>query len=257
MALAHIHYWSPALQQQSGVFVTLPDGEEAAPRPVVYMLHGYSDDYTIWQRRTSIERYADRHGIMVVMLEGAKSFYINAADGSGDYEQHILDSIAFTERTIRCRSDRAGRGIGGLSMGGYGTLLFALKHPQLFASAVAHSGVTDIITWSKQPGRDSLLKRILGPKPRPDIDCFSLARKLVKSGKPMPKLRIDCGADDFLLDQNNRLHAHLTKLGIDHQFEIHPGAHNWEYWDTHIQSALEFHKRVFDGAPTTKRTKSR
>jgi len=252
MALAHIHYWSPALQKQSGMFVTLPDGVEAAPRPVVYMLHGYSDDYTIWQRRTSIERYADRHGLMVVMLDGAKSFYINAVDGSGDYEQHILDSIAFTERTICCRSDRAGRGIGGLSMGGYGALLFALKHPHLFASATPHSGALDIIAWSKNPQRSPVLDRVLGPKPRADIDCFALARALKRSGKPIPKLRIDCGADDFLLDQNTRMHAHLTKLGIDHQFEIHPGAHNWEYWDTQIQPALEFHKRVFDGVPTTK-----
>jgi S-formylglutathione hydrolase FrmB len=253
MALAHVHYWSPALQKQSGMFITLPDGEEKQPRPVVYLLHGHSDDYTIWQRRTSVERYADRLGLIIVMPDGGRSFYVDAVDGSGDYERHILDTIAFTERTFHCRSDRASRGIGGLSMGGYGALKFALKFPHLFASATPHSGALDIVAWMAKEPRGGLLKRLLGAKPSPAEDCLALARKAKRSGKPIPSLRIDCGAEDFLLDQNEKMHAHLAKLGIEHQYEVHPGAHNWEYWDLHVRSALEFHKRVFDGASTAMR----
>lgn len=248
MALAHIHYWSPALNQQSALFATLPDNIETAPRPVVYLLHGLSDDYTIWQRRTSVERYADHLGLIVVMLDGAKSFYIDAADGSGDYERHVLDTIAFIDRTVRCRNDRAGRGIGGLSMGGYGALKLALKYPHLFASATPHSGVLDLLTWAKTPERHVLLDRILGPNPKASEDCFALARALKDSHQPIPKLRIDCGADDYLLDQNQRLHAHLDALGIEHDYEIHPGAHSWEYWDLQIQAALDFHQHVFANA---------
>ncbi|MEK7414489.1 MAG: alpha/beta hydrolase family protein [Planctomycetota bacterium] len=246
MALAHLHYWSPALQKQCGMFVAMPDAA-SKPRPVVYLLHGLSDDHTMWQRRSSIERYAERCGLIVVMPDGARSFYTNAADGSGNYEQHILDSIAYVERTLHCRSDRAARGIGGLSMGGYGALKIALKHPELFSSVAIHSAPLDIDKCRISKDRKSLFNRVFGPAITPTEDCFALVRKLKRMKTRFPRLRIDCGTEDGLIGHNDRMHALLKQLGVEHHYGTPPGGHDWEYWDLHVQSALEFHRDTFAG----------
>lgn len=247
MALAHVHYWSAPLQKQCGLFLALPE-REGPPPPVVYLLHGLSDDYTIWQRRTSVERYAEALGLAVVMPDGGRSFYVDAIDGSGDWEKHILATVGFIERGFRVRADRAGRGIGGLSMGGYGSLKIALRHPELFCAATPHSGVLDIAEWAENPDRAKLLRRVLGPKPPASEDCFRLVAALRRKGAVIPRLRIDCGTEDFLIEHNRRFHRHLTKLGVEHEYAEHPGGHDWAYWDRHVQAALAFHQRAFADA---------
>jgi len=247
MSLAHIHYMSPALKKQCGLYVTLPDFDEP-PRPVVYLLHGMGDDYSCWQRRSSIERYAVKNKLIVVMPDGDRSFYTNAVDGSGNYEQHLLDTIAFIERVVICRANRASRGIGGLSMGGFGALKLALRHPQLFASVTSHSSPFSVFSKKIPADRRGLIRRIFGAKLHPSEDLFALTRKLKRSGKQIPRLHIDCGSEDGLIGSNNLMHEHLSNLGIKHQYAVHPGGHDWDYWDRHVQTALEFHKRVFDGS---------
>src|SRR4051812_933479 len=114
MALLHIGYFSNALQKQAACAVVLPEAS-GGPWPVVYMLPGMSDDHTAWQRWTSIERYANQLGLMVVMVDGALSFYVDAADGWGDYEKHVLETCDFIDRHFRTVGGPRGRGIGGLS----------------------------------------------------------------------------------------------------------------------------------------------
>lgn len=244
MALAHVHYWSPALHKQSALFITLPDGDEG-PLPVVWLLHGLSDDYTIWQRRTSIERYAQRHRVLVAMPDGGRSFYCDSALGA--WERHLLDSVAFVDRTFPVIAARHGRGIGGLSMGGYGALKLGLKHPELFASAHSHSGYldpADPVALADVPEK----RLVFGGGVAKGDDCFALARAHARRRGVKPALRLDCGHDDFLLDHNRRFHAHLVKLRVDHVYEEHPGAHSWDYWDAHVDAALAFHRRAFAAA---------
>jgi S-formylglutathione hydrolase FrmB len=129
-------------------------------------------------------------------------------------------------------------------MGGYGAVKLALKYPNLFSSAHSHSGALDFArnyaTRGDDWGRE--FKFIFGDTPAgSDNDCFALAEKLDVSERPA--LRIDCGVDDFLLDDNRAFHAHLETLGYTHEYGEFPGAHNWDYWDTHIREALSFHAR--------------
>lgn len=244
MALAHLHYNSPALNKQCAMFVTVAEqGDE--PRPVVYMLHGLSDDYTIWQRRTSIERYAERYGVLVAMLDGGRSFYCDWPGAGGKWEQHILDSIAFVDRTFHTIANGDGRGIGGLSMGGYGAMKIGLKYPDRFASIVSHSGCLDVAgdrALRDIPEVDQLFPKRVPP----GDDCFALAKRWKARRGAKPALRFDCGVDDFLIGQNRRFHAHLERIGVVHQYDEYPGAHSWEYWDQHVDTALQFHRRFFD-----------
>jgi len=239
MSLLHWNYFSHALGKASACFVVVPDSVKP-PYRVVYLLHGHSDDYTIWQRRTGIERYAEAAGLMVVMPDGGRGWYSDARDGVCRYESHILETVHRVDALLPTCAKRTGRGIGGLSMGGYGALKLALKHRKLFGSVVAHSGVHDIAAWHRTSERRQHLRDIFGPKVPPGDDCLALASAIVGS-RIRPRMRIDCGVDDFLIEHNRTLHRHLARLGIANEYDEFPGSHTWEYWDAHIPQALAFH----------------
>jgi putative tributyrin esterase len=243
MAICELHYFSPSLKKQSAATIILPELEDQpGPYAVFYLLHGLSDDNTIWARRTSIEDYVSKLPLIVVMPDGGRGFYTDAAQGFAYESAIVKDLITYIDRTFRTRPVRSGRCIGGLSMGGYGAIKLALKHPDLFCSANSNSGA---LAWGHLPhnsGPESdEWRRILGPNPTggPN-DCFAPAEKIDRS--QLPKLRIDCGTEDFLLDHNRAFHAHLESHGIPHEYAEYPGAHDWPYWDTHIQEALSFHR---------------
>ncbi len=256
MSYLQIRYGSAPLGKACSLQAVVPDGP--GPHPAVYLLHGLSDDDSIWQRRTSIERYAETLGIAVVMLDGAKSFYCDLPNGAGDYERHILESIATCERLLRLRPERSARAIGGLSMGGGGAIRIALRHPQLFGSAHSHSGLFDPARYfAAGPAKmrkdwvGGALFAAFGPRLPASADPFKQARAAARAGKPLPALHIDCGSEDFLLDHNRRFHALLDRLGIAHTYVEHPGAHGWDYWDRHIPAALRFHAQAFGLKPAT------
>jgi S-formylglutathione hydrolase FrmB len=242
MAIVNVHFFSQSLVKEVAFNAILPDRQDRpGPYAVFYLLHGLSDDYTAWLRWTSLERYVRETPLIVVMPDGDRCFYCDTADGRA-YEQAIVrDLIGFVDRYFHTIPDRSGRVIGGLSMGGYGSVKLALKYPELFCSVTGFSGAYSVFRkW------DTLIpewQRLIGtPKAARANDCFALARKL--KGKAAPAIRFDCGVEDSLIQHNRDFAQHLRKLGIPHEYEEFPGEHNWEYWDLHIQEALEFHKRV-------------
>lgn len=249
MALIHIHHTSAPLVQQVGCCVCMPDDHRDGERlATVYLLHGLSDDHTTWQRRTSIERYAQRHRLIVVMPEGGRSYYTDAAHGNAAWEQHLLWTVQWIDRTFPTIAERRGRGVAGLSMGGYGALKLALKHPRLFAAATAHSAACDVARLHADPPRAGFMRGIFGERVAAQDDLFRLAESLLASDAPRPAIRMDCGAEDFLIELNRGFHAHLERIGLTHDYAEFPGAHTWEYWDLHVQEALAFQRAAFDAA---------
>jgi putative tributyrin esterase len=238
MALLHVNYFSEPLQKQSGMFVVKPDS--APPYYTVYLLHGMSDDYTIWQRRTSIERYADKFGMMIVMLDGARMFYTDTVAGVGKHEAHVLETVNFIDDTFRTKAAPEARGIQGLSMGGYGAMKIGLKQPEIFGSIVSHSGALDVEHIHRNRFSPEITA-IFGTEINPDEDCFELAKK-AKKNKKLPNIRFDCGVDDFLIQANRDFDLFLTKEKIKHEYEEFPGEHNWDYWDLHVQDGLRYHR---------------
>jgi putative tributyrin esterase len=246
VAFCELHYFSPSLQKQTGCNVIIPEvSGHDGPFPVFYLLHGLSDDYTIWQRKTSIGRYVQMLPLIVVMPDGGRGFYTDAHEGYAYESAIIKDLIPFIDKTFHTVAQKSGRAIGGLSMGGYGALKLALKHPDLFASANGHSGAYGFAHggWRTE---EPEFARITGPNPigGPN-DVFSLAEKFAPRTNrvKMPAIRFDCGTSDFLLDQNRAFNEHLKNLGIPHEYAEFPGAHDWSYWDKHIQGALRFHSK--------------
>ena len=250
MALLNVHWSSKVLQKKVATYVIVPE-IGAPPFPVFYLLHGLSDDYTAWVRRTRIEWYVRELPLIVVMPDGYRGFYTDN-DAGPAYATHFAEELpAFIERTFPAERTRRARCVGGLSMGGYGALRLALGYPDRYASANSHSGAVAYggfdCSREGSPLSPTETRQIFGPTPRgSDHDLLALASRAKSRGAPLPELLIDCGTEDHLLADNRALHAGLERLGIPHSYREFPGAHDWDYWDAHVRDAIDFHARALD-----------
>lgn len=244
MPWCEIHYRSDALQKRTGANILLPSPDTPGPWPVMFLLHGLSDDYTQWMRATSIERYVEGTPLVVVMPDGGRGFYCDALEGYRFATAIGVELPKMIERYLHVGDAWCAAG---LSMGGYGAIRLALDHPERFRSATSLSGALGFGHYDGErtdmdPVFHAELQRLVGESPRggPN-DLYALFEKLPADRRPA--LRIDCGVDDFLIDQNREFHTFLDAQGYVHEYEEHPGAHTWDYWDRQIQPAIQFHLR--------------
>jgi S-formylglutathione hydrolase FrmB len=238
-----MHYWSEALQKNTAANVLLPEiNEFEGPFPVFYLLHGLSDDHSMWQRFTRIEHHMSRIPMIVVMPDGGRGFYTDAREGYAYEKAMIEDLVGYVDRVFNTRAERNGRVIAGQSMGGYGAFKLALRHPDMFCSAVSLSGGLAFSHTPLPENRVSECARILGPDHigGPN-DLWEIVKNVDRA--LLPALRMDFGTEDFkyLVEWNRKFHAYLEELEIPHEYEEFPGAHDWDYWDVHIQDAIAFH----------------
>ena len=253
---------STILNKNVNYTIYLPADYDQSQRsyPVVYLLHGYTDDNTAWLQYGEVNRYADKAiadgtipPMIIVMPDADSSFYINSYDGKEKYEDFFIkEFIPAIEKTWKIKAEKRFRGVAGLSMGGYGTLIYALKYPELFAAAAPLSAAVfadDDIIKSPENSWDKTFAQLYG-RGLKGKDRLSKAwydnsiPKLVetKSADELKKVRywIDCGDDDFLIKGNCNLHILLTEKKVPHEFRVRDGVHDWKYWRTGITDALKF-----------------
>lgn len=217
----------------------------AHKHPTLYLLHGLSDDHTIWLRRTSIERYVAPLGLAVVMPEVGRSFYTDMAAG-GKYWTFISEELPEIAQSFFNLSDRREENFAaGLSMGGYGAFKLGLAKPDQFCAAASLSGAVDLesLLALAQPNEEKEWRNVFGDLdkvPGSTNDLFFLARKLAESGRLQPKLFQWCGTEDFLYKGNIRFRDYARELNLDLTYEEGPGDHQWLYWDQQIQRVLEW-----------------
>lgn len=244
MIHTEVRFSSAQLGMRVTMNVLLPETGEG-PFATLYLLHGLSDDHTMWGRLTRLETYAWRLPMAIVMPQGFRGFYTRNEAGP-DYARYIAeDVVGEAERLFPLRRERTGRAIAGLSMGGYGALRIGLAWPDRFASIASHSGAVMYGTTgprSESPIERAEYARIFGSSPAgTDHDLVHLAEQ---ARGQLPSIRIDCGVDDFLIDQNRALHARLDALAIPHAYAEHPGEHNWTYWDARLPESLANHAKI-------------
>lgn len=228
--------------------------------PVVYLLHGYTDDNTGWLQFGEIDRYANKAiaegtipPMIIVMPNADSSWYINSYDGKEKYEDFFIkEFMPSIEKTYRIKAEKQYRGVAGLSMGGHGSLVYALKYPELFAAAAPLSAaIFDDVTMASMP--DEHYNRVFGQlygrglkgKDRLNKVWYAnSALKMVdeKSADALKQVRywIDCGDDDGLSRGNSLLHIALMEKHVPHEFRVRDGGHTWTYWRTGIIDALAF-----------------
>jgi putative tributyrin esterase len=240
-------FHSAALGEDRAYTVLLPAGYAAGgPRryPVLYLLHGKSGDHTDWAKRTPLREAVGATPLIVVMPDGDDGWYLDWADGRHGYEGQIVrDLIPHVDSTYRTLAAREGRAVAGLSMGGYGALKLALRHPDLFVSAASHSGA---VRFTREDwGREDVQMFGTGPEAnrrRVENDLMELALALRRAGPewPGPALYLDCGVDDFLYDANARLRAFFREMNVPYEYHEGPGGHTWQYWTAHLPDQLRF-----------------
>lgn len=228
--------------------------------PVVYLLHGYTDDNTGWLQFGEIDRLADKAieegtipPMIIVMPDADSSWYINSYDGKENYEDFFIkEFIPSIEKTYRIKSNKRFRGIAGLSMGGYGTLNYALKYPDMFAAAAPLSAAVfddNALVNTSDASYDRTFaqlygRNLKGTKRLNDAWYNNSILKIIEK-KPADELKkvrywIDCGDDDFLAKGNSLLHIALVEKGVPHEYRVRDGGHTWTYWRTGIIDALSF-----------------
>ncbi len=240
MAVLTIEFRSEALNKATKVKVIV-NQEAKPPYPSFYLLHGLSDDESIWTRRTSIERYAQQYPFLIVMPDGGRNWYCDSP--LGNYDSYMAkELVAFIDGLFPTRRQARDRAIGGLSMGGFGALKLGLKHPRVFGSITAHSSAIGFMRWGEKAADIPEGPIILSNLNRAANDPYELA--LTCPEKVRPHIYFDCGRSDFLYEDNQSFDALLRKNRIPHTYNRFEGAHEWSYWDEHIQDALKFHARV-------------
>jgi putative tributyrin esterase len=252
MALIHCHFFSEVLDLTTAMDVILPQPLQTQPGqlaseasrkyPTLYLLHGLSDDQTIWQRRTSIERYVRYIDLAVVMPTVQRSFYTDMAYGYRFWTFISEELPALARAFFPLSEAREDNFVAGLSMGGYGAFKLGMTYPDRYAAAASLSGALDIIDVAQTEGEDwqAEMQVIFGDLDRlagSSNDLFYLAQQMA-TAEVRPMLYQCCGTEDFLYEGNLRFKEWAMSLGLNLTYEEGPGEHEWGYWDQQIQRVL-------------------
>lgn len=234
--------------------VILPEGyaDPKARYPVIYLLHGLFGHFDNWTGKTAIEVFSSAYNFIIVMPEGGDGWYTDSVSVPADkYESYIVQElIPEIDKEYRTIADRKGRAIAGLSMGGYGALKFALKHPDKFVLAGSFSGALDapLRSQTHQALRPSIVN-VFGPDESPtrkDNDIYRIVREMPEEKlKSLPFFYLDCGTEDFLIQPNREFASLLFEKKILHEFRQLPGGHTWPYWESQVQEFLQVAKSRF------------
>ncbi len=252
---------SKILKSDRKYSIYLPPDYETSQRsyPVLYLLHGSGGDQGNWIDYGDVQSIADnainssRATPMIIVMPDAttgRSGYFNDIKGDWNYEDFFFQElIPFVEKKYRIKNQKRSRAVAGLSMGGGGTFMYALHHPEMFSAAYPISASVGPLTLEAAKGRfnrdnasypDSVIERYYQRH-----NAVSLINSMPDAQKRAVKWFIDCGDDDGLDEGNFAAHVAMRKKEIPHEFRIFNGGHNWTYWRTALPNVLEFVSQSF------------
>ncbi|MCF0057055.1 esterase family protein [Dyadobacter sp. CY356] len=252
---------SKLLKSERKYAIYLPPDYATSERsyPVLYLLHGAGDNHTGWVQFGEVLNITDmaiRDGLatpMIIVMPDAdtgRRGYFNDVKGDWAYEDFFFQELMpAVEKKFRIKTEKRFRAVAGLSMGGGGSFMYALHHPELFSSACPLSAYTGPITL--EDARKNMLKT--NPNLQDSTiqnyynrhNALALIDKIPDTQKKAVRWYIDCGDDDFLFEGNSLAHIALRKKEIPHEFRIRDGAHNWTYWRDALPTVLEFVSQGF------------
>ena len=253
---------SDILKMERKYAIYLPPGynESDQSYPVLYLLHGSGDDHTGWVQFGQVQHIADmtiaegKCARMIVVMPDANTGrrgYFNDIRGDFNYEDFFFNElIPHIEKTYRVRTERRYRAIAGLSMGGGGTIFYAMHRPELFAAAAPLSASTG--NWdfeqfrSRQRDTTVTQAQIEANYKRHSIEeIIKNATKEELDRIKQIRWYISCGDDDFLYEGNSRMHIVFRKSEIAHEYRVKDGGHTWTYWRMELPIVMEFVSKSF------------
>jgi enterochelin esterase-like enzyme len=248
---------SKILKMDRKYAVYLPPDYETSQRsyPVLYLLHGAGDDQTGWVQFGEVLTIADaaiKSGdatAMVIVMPDAntgKRGYVNDVKGEWRYEDFFFQEfMPYIESTYRIKGEKRYRAVAGLSMGGEGTFIYALHHPELFSAACPLSAATGPASiedlknyrlWQGVEGISDADKEAYFKK----YSVLNLIESMPDDQKKAVRWYIDCGDDDFLYEGNSLVHIAMRKKEIPHEYRVRDGRHSWVYWRAALPEVLSF-----------------
>jgi enterochelin esterase-like enzyme len=247
---------SDILKMERNYAVYLPPGYDETDQsyPVLYLLHGSGDDHTGWVQFGQVQHIADKAlaegkaAPMIIVMPDANTKvkgYFNQPDGSFNYEDFFFQElIPHIEKTYRVRSDRRYRAVSGLSMGGGGTIYYALHHPEVFAVAAPLSATTGS-SWLLKDSKASE-KQLSEYAQKYSVESI-IANASPEDLEKITKVRwyVSVGDDDFLYKDNSELHILFRDKQIPHEYRVKDGAHTWTYWRMELPAVMEFASKSF------------
>lgn len=253
---------SEILKMERNFAVYLPPDYEHSERsyPVLYLLHGGGDDQTGWVQFGEVLHITDkaiREGkttpMIIVMPDASKGQrgYFNDVTNEWRYEDFFFEEfMPFVESAYRIKGEKRYRAVAGLSMGGGGSFMYALHHPELFSSACPLSAscgplsLEQMIEWSERRGQE------VGSEEEMEVyykqhSALELVLTIPEEQKNDVRWYIDCGDDDFLYEGNSLIHIAMREREIPHEFRIRDGGHTWTYWRESLPDVLSFVSDAF------------
>jgi S-formylglutathione hydrolase FrmB len=245
-----VSIYSNAMQKTGKSVVITPKKTKGIKAwPVVYLLHGYSGNYSNWIIKVpQLKQWADQYKLMIVCPDGDYSswYFDSPVDSTMRYETYIAKEIpAYIDAHFPTIRNNKARAITGLSMGGHGGLFLGLRHSEIFGACGSMSGGVDI---SAIGNKFDLMKRvgdtITNAANWKKLSVINLVDSMPASP---PAMIIDCGTEDFFYNINHALHEKMLKLKIPHDYIERPGKHDWNYWTNAVQYQLLYFSRFFSG----------
>lgn len=252
---------SEILKSERKYAIYLPPDYETSERsyPVLYLLHGAGDDQTGWVQFGEVLHIADKSILegkatpMIIVMPDANTGrrgYFNDVSGEWRYEDYFFEElIPHIEKKYRAKSDKRYRAVAGLSMGGGGSFMYALHHPEMFSSACPLSAYVGPLSF------DGFKKRFAnntGGLSNSDMKMYFEQHNAVSlvenmDAKDLKSVRwfIDCGDDDFLYEGNSLVHIAMRKKEVPHEYRVRDGAHSWTYWRQSLPVVLKFVSMAF------------
>lgn len=260
MALIQVNFMSKSLMRTVNMNVILPVDKiifpgtpmrEDKPYKTLYLLHGVFGNYTDWVCGTNIQRWAEENNLAVVMPSGENMFYVDNPKMNNYYGEFIgKELVEITRKMFPLSNKREDTYIAGLSMGGYGAIRNGLKYHNTFgfiaglSSALIIDGIenrTDNVPFFIESR--SYAESCFGDLSKvaeSDMNPKWIAKQLIDAKVDIPKIYMACGEDDFLLKANQDFKNYLDELGIEVTFDVGPGAHEWDFWNTYIKKVIEW-----------------
>ncbi len=252
---------SSILDSERKYAIYLPPDYETSQRsyPVLYLLHGAGDDHTGWVQFGEVSHITDQaiaNGSatpMIIVMPDAdtgKRGYFNTPDGKWNYEDFFFhELIPHIEATFRAKATKRYRAVAGLSMGGGGTFMYALHHPEMFSSACPLSAYVGPLSMEQFQERLDQRNESYDPNTIQEYynqhNAISLINNVKEDDLKAVRWYIDCGDDDFLFEGNSLAHIAMTKKKVPHEYRVRDGRHSWTYWRASLPKVLSFVSDAF------------
>ena len=249
MAVIRLQHFSNILQLQTSLTLTLPEPAASNVRsPLLYLLHGGTENATTWMRETDLEAITQRFHLATVSIDGLSSAYVDMHHG-GRYFTYLTQELPdLLPRRFPVSSKPEDTMIGGFSMGGQGALRAAFRHPEKYAACIALSGARDMIPlfekWASMEDGPDLRGVVdaLGPIDAlrgSENDIVDLAAKAVQSRQALPAFYLACGNEDYAVSLSDEYHQYLESIGLKHMYYKAKGIHDYAFAEQALVWALE------------------